>query len=254
MLSIIIPTYNEEKAIGRVLKSIPNDLPKGSEVIVVDSSNDCTSAIAKELGAKVICEYRGGKGRAMRTGAKASKGEILIFLDGDGSDPPKYIYPILKKLESNDMVLGCRSSNNFNTKDKTTKVVSKIFAIFIRPLCYLVGAKVMDPWAGFRAIRKKDWNRLNPKSEYFEIETELNFKALINGFRVDEVIMPTNTRVGGMSKSKFITDVGMMYKVSKRLLFYIFKRLQIIIYCGSLTINPNSRIVYKITNNYCKGL
>jgi len=76
MLSIIIPTLNEEEGIAKVICSIPEKIRRQSEVIVVDVSTDSTPIIAERLGAKVIREKRKGKGRQMRRGVKESTGEI----------------------------------------------------------------------------------------------------------------------------------------------------------------------------------
>ncbi len=89
-LSIIIPTLSEEEGIAKVICSIPKETRKESEVIVIDVSNDLTSIIAERLGARVIKAERKGKGRQMRQAAEQANGEILIFLDGDGTDPAQY--------------------------------------------------------------------------------------------------------------------------------------------------------------------
>lgn len=93
-VSVIIPTYNEAQAIGRVLADLPHDLV--TEVIVVDSnSNDGTSDIAAKMGARVLKEPRRGYGRACLTGlANVNAAEVVVFLDGDYSDRPSEL-PIL---------------------------------------------------------------------------------------------------------------------------------------------------------------
>ena len=105
-VSIIIPTLNEEQAIAKVICSIPESAAEKAEIIVVDASDDYTPAIARRLGARVVRTGKKGKGRQMKMGAKKSKGKILVFLDGDGTDPPEYIPKLLKKLEKADLVLG----------------------------------------------------------------------------------------------------------------------------------------------------
>ncbi len=164
MLSIIIPTLNEEEGIAKVICSIPEEVRSQSEVIVVDVSTDYTPIIAERLGAKVIRAEKKGKGRQMRQGAENSQGEILIFLDGDGTDPPQYIPKLLKELKTTDLVLGCRSMKEFETDDKSMRRVFRVYGFFIKPLFRLIGFNASDPLAGFRAIRKKDWQKLNLES------------------------------------------------------------------------------------------
>jgi glycosyltransferase involved in cell wall biosynthesis len=86
-VSVVIPTFNEAKSIGRVLTDIPETI---SEVLVVDSdSSDGTAAIAREMGAKVLREPRRGYGRACLTGLDAANApDVVVFLDGDYSDRP----------------------------------------------------------------------------------------------------------------------------------------------------------------------
>jgi len=221
MFSIIIPTLNEEEGIAKVLCSIPKEIRKKSEVIVVDTSSDYTPIIAERLGAKVIREKIKGKGRQMRKGVEISKGDILIFLDGDGTDPPEYIPKLLKKLETSNLVLGCRSMKKFRTDDRAMKDAYKIYSFFVLPLFHLINFKFSDPLAGFRAIRREDWDKLNLKSNSFEIETEMNIKAMKERFTIKEVAIPHLKRCGGLKKSKFARDPKMWFKILGTVLKYL---------------------------------
>jgi hypothetical protein len=80
--------------------------------------------------------------------------------------------------------------------------------------------KVSDPLAGFRAIRRENWNKLDLKSDSFEIETEMDIKAMEKGFRIKEVRIPNLKRCGGISKSKFASDPKMWFKIWELLLEY----------------------------------
>lgn len=222
MLSIIIPTLNEEEGIAKVLCSIPEEIKKQSEIIVVDVSTDCTPLIAERLGAKVIRAEKKGKGRQMREGAENSQGEILIFLDGDGTDPPQYIPKLLKELEGADLVLGCRSMKEFETDDRAMRRVFKVYGFFIGPLFRLIGFNASDPLAGFRAIRKKDWQKLELESDDFKIETEMNIKAMKQGFIIKEVAIPHLKRCGGgLKASKLTRNYGQWLEISKPFLKYL---------------------------------
>ncbi|MDI6806193.1 MAG: glycosyltransferase family 2 protein [Candidatus Aenigmarchaeota archaeon] len=204
--SIIIPTRNEEEAIAKVICSIPEEIEKESEIIVVDSSNDYTPVIAERLGAKVIKIGRKGKGRAMKRGVKESKGKVLIFLDGDGTDPPQYIPKLLKKLKKANLVLGCRSPENFKGGERNIRILFKFYAFFVGLVFAVIGFNVLDPLAGFRAIRKEDWYALDLKSNEFEIEAEMNVKCINKGFKISVVPIPCLKRGGGLLKSKLVTN------------------------------------------------
>ncbi len=222
MLSIIIPTLNEEEGIAKVICSIPEKIRKQSEVLVVDASNDMTSIIAERLGAKVIWTEQRGKGRQMRQAVENSQGEILIFLDGDGTDPAQYIPRLLKELEGADLVLGCRSMKEFKADDKQMRRVFKVYAFFIQPLFRLIGFNAADPLAGFRVIRRKDWDRLNLESNDFKIETEMNIKAMKLGFVIKEVAIPHLKRCGGgLRASKLTRNYGQWLEISKLFLKYL---------------------------------
>src|SRR3954447_14614516 len=109
-VSVIIPTHNEARAIGRVLADLPPDL--ATEIIVVDSnSNDGTPEIAAKLGARVVQEARRGYGQACLTGlAAANSPDIVVFLDGDYSDRPSELPLLLAPILEGraDITIGSR--------------------------------------------------------------------------------------------------------------------------------------------------
>jgi glycosyltransferase involved in cell wall biosynthesis len=209
-ISIIIPTLNEEENIAKVLCLIPPRLAKNSEVLVIDSSTDTTPLIAKRMGARVIRVARKGKGRAMKVGVRRARGDVLVFLDGDGSYDPRFIPKLVKKLERADLVLGCRGIKEFNYDDPRWKHIYQaanyLWNVFFRP----VGISISEPLTGFRALRRTDWERLALKSDHFEIEAEMNISAVKEGFRIVEVAVPNLKRRG---KSKFLRDPQMWFKI-----------------------------------------
>ena len=117
-ISVLIAALNEEEAIANVIKSVPKDL--ADEIVVVDNgSKDRTAEIAKAAGARVVREPVAGYGRAFRTGLRSisPKCEIIVFLDGDGSDCPemmdRLVTPIIKG--NSDFVVGSRTRGNRET-------------------------------------------------------------------------------------------------------------------------------------------
>ncbi len=219
--SIIIPTKNEEESIAKVICSIPRTIAKSSEIVVVDNSNDMTREIAERLGVKVIHEKKSGKGRAMKTGVKRSKGDILIFLDGDGTDPPAYIPKLLEKLQKANIVFGCRAMKDFKSDDMMTRRIFKLYGASIRPIFQMIGLYVRDPLAGFRVMRRKDWDKLNLKSNGFEIEAEMNVKAIEEEFVIKEVAIPHLKRGGGLGNSKLVTNPKDWIKIMNVVVGYL---------------------------------
>ena len=104
----IIPTLNEEPTISSVIKEIPRD--RVNEIVVVDSSIDATPEIARGLGAKVMYEYKKGKGRALRAAFNKLHYDIYVIMDGDYTYNPKEIHNVIRPIidDEADIVLGSR--------------------------------------------------------------------------------------------------------------------------------------------------
>jgi len=199
MLSIIIPTLNEENGIIKTLMHI-NKLNIDKEVLVVDGlSKDGTIENAKKHGAKIVIEKRKGKGIAMRTGVNIAKGDMICFLDGDGTYPPKYIPEMIRLLDDCDMVVASRLLLKQNANDSLSTFFHHRFFPFILKN-YLKKFKTSEPLTGMRVMRKETWNRLNLKSNGFMIEVEMEVKMARNKLKVIEIPIPCIKRIG---RSKF---------------------------------------------------
>jgi len=149
-ISIIIPARDEAASLATVLAGIRQHCP-GSEVIVVDdASSDPTAAIAEASGARVIRQpYRKGNGAAIKAGARAAQGDILIFLDGDGQHDPADIPRLLAKLEEGfDMAVGARG---FASQASLGRGLANGF--YNRLASWMVNTPVADLTSGFRAVR-----------------------------------------------------------------------------------------------------
>lgn len=148
-ISVAIPAKNEAASIGSVVAQL-KQLTCVFEVIVVDDgSTDETSEVASKAGAKVIRHpYSKGNGAAIKTGARAASGDIVVFMDADGQHDPADIPRLLARLgEGYDMVVGARSSTSQAS-------VGRSFAngLYNRLATYMVGQKVEDLTSGFRAV------------------------------------------------------------------------------------------------------
>jgi len=158
MVSIVVPAYNEEEAIGGDLEVIQAAMDESRweyELIVVnDGSSDRTAEIVKCLDRVKLIEHtqnRGG-GFARNTGVKASSGDVVLVTDGDGTYPNKDIPKLLEYMEDNelDMVVGAR-----NKEAGTLKFLRKRAKWFIRKLAsFMSGFSIPDLNSGLRAFRK----------------------------------------------------------------------------------------------------
>jgi glycosyltransferase involved in cell wall biosynthesis len=210
-ISIILPTLNEERGIIETLKQI-NKLDIDKEVLVIDGlSIDNTVRNAEAYGAKVVFEKRKGKGIAMATGVKNAKSDIICFLDGDGTYPPRVIPKMLELIKNCDVVVASRLLKKEGANDSmNTFVHYRLFPfIFIG---YLKKFKTSEPITGMRLMRKETWNKLDLKSRDFLIETEMEVKMAKNKMCVIEVPIPCIRRIG---RSKWDASWRTMWKIRK---------------------------------------
>lgn len=203
-VSVIIPTLNEGKSIKSVIESIPDEVRREAEVLVVDGlSQDDTIRQARAAGAKIVQVKKRGKGLAMRAGAEIAKGDILLFIDGDNSYPASDIPRFIAMMHQYDLVMG--NAMPYLKRENFGEKMVQHYPGFLtsRFLFSLIGLKLDDPLNGMRAIKKEAFRRLHLRSDGFEIETEMNIKAWIHGLKVSTIPIRLHRRRG---RSKFIFD------------------------------------------------
>ena len=155
-LSIVLPAKNEAAAIGATVEKIHAQLLQMQivgeiEVLVVnDGSTDDTAAVAQAAGARVVHHpYSKGNGAAIKTGARAALGEVLVFMDADGQHDPADIPRLLSKLnQGNDMVVGARQKGSQASVGR-----GLANGLYNRLASWMTGHKVEDLTSGFRAVR-----------------------------------------------------------------------------------------------------
>jgi glycosyltransferase involved in cell wall biosynthesis len=149
-VSVILPAKNEAGSIGKLIEEISQLLPAAQILVVNDGSTDATAELASNAGATVISHpYSKGNGAAIKTGARAATGEVLVFMDADGQHSPRDIEHLLDAIESgHDLAVGARSSSSQATFGRL--VANKIYN---RLASWMVGHSVKDLTSGFRAVR-----------------------------------------------------------------------------------------------------
>lgn len=201
-VTVVIPTKNEEGLIGDIIEAVR---PYGDEILVVDGhSRDRTRDIAIEHRARVVLDHGKGKGEALRLSMVEAKGDILVFIDADGShdhrDIPALVAPI--KAGEADMVIGSRGKGGSDELHGTIEqfiryVGSQLIMLAIN---YRWHVRLTDSQNGFRAIRRDVARQLNLTSNLTTIEQEMLMKALKRGFRVSEIASHEYERRWGTSK------------------------------------------------------
>ena len=152
-LSIVLPAKNESAAIGSTVAGIRQQYPDTAEVevlVVNDGSSDDTAAVAQAAGARVVHHpYSKGNGAAIKTGARAAQGEVLVFMDADGQHDPADIPRLLDRLnQGHDMVVGARQKGSQASVGR-----GLANGLYNRLASWMTGHKVEDLTSGFRAVR-----------------------------------------------------------------------------------------------------
>ena len=149
-LSVILPARNEVGAVGQTVARIRALYPEAEVIVVNDGSTDATATVAEQAGARVISKpYGMGNGAAIKTGARAALGEVLVFMDADGQHDPADIPRLLAKLgEGYDMAVGARG-------DSSQASVGRGLAngLYNRLASWMTNHPVLDLTSGFRAAR-----------------------------------------------------------------------------------------------------
>lgn len=223
-ISVVIPTFNEEEAIGDVVRAVPQN--RVAEIIVVDNgSTDSTAKQASLAGARVVYEPCRGYGFACLAGAQAVKdADVIVFLDGDRSDNPEQLEKIARPVLENraDLVIGSRIKGKL---DKGSMPFhgrwGNRFIVFLLRMLY--GVNISDI-GSFRAIRTQCLLDLNMEQMTYGWPVEMVVKAACKGFQIQSVPIHYRKRIGeskvtGTLKGTILATYFMFFVPLK----YLFK-------------------------------
>ncbi|WMT75412.1 glycosyltransferase family 2 protein [Bradyrhizobium sp. Ash2021] len=201
VISAIIPCPDEETAIGQVVTAVLAQ--NVGEVVVVDGgSRDRTAEFAEAAGARVIVEPRRGYGRAIQAGIAALRddADILLFLDGDGSDPAEFIPDLVSPIVAGRaiFVLGSRVRGR---REPGSPAPQQILAAHVgRLLLRLVYGASFTDLSPFRAIRRDVLIRLGMKEETYGWNLEMLMRVAAARLPALEIAVGQRSRIGGVSK------------------------------------------------------
>ncbi len=193
-LSVIIPAKNEAEVIGDVVGSVRELYPHAEILVVNDGSEDDTASIAERAGASVITHPVSlGNGAAIKGGARAATGDILVMMDGDGQHKAEDIPSLLEKLdEGYDMAIGARDAGSHAGFGRlAANGLYNVFASMIS------GHRILDLTSGFRAVKASLFRKflyLLPNG--FSYPTTITMAFLRSGYPVTFVAIKADDRVG----------------------------------------------------------
>lgn len=205
-VSVIIPTRNEEATLEPVLTGC---LKHADEVLLIDGhSTDATRDIAEKYGVPVHLDRGKGKGDAMKLGISLFTGDIIVYIDADGSHDPEDIPRLVEPIRDGeaDMVIGSRfkggSDELVGTINQLFRITgSNIITTFIN---YRWNVRMTDTQNGFRALTREAAESLDLKVDGFPIETEMDIRLLQRRFRISEIAAHEYKRKGGESKIRLL--------------------------------------------------
>lgn len=234
--AVLIPCYNEEQTIEKVIKDFKKELPEAEIYVYDNNSKDKTAQIAEVNGAIVKHEYRQGKGNVVRSMFRDIDADIYVMVDGDDTYPAEEVHKLMEPVVNGqaDMVIGDRLTNGTYQKENKRHFHEFGNQLVRKAINVAFKTNLKDIMTGYRVFNKifvKNMPVLSPK---FEIETEMSLHALDKKFIIKEIpIVYRDRPAGSESKLNTISDgmkviktiVKMFKDFKPRQFFWIFSLL-----------------------------
>lgn len=217
-IAVLIPCYNEEITIKKVIKDFKKELPEADIYVYNNNSKDKTEEIAKASGAIVVNEYKQGKGHVIRSMFRDIEADVYIMIDGDDTYPASEVHPLIKIIEEGkaDMVIGDRLSNGTYGKENKRNFHDFGNSLVKNTINFIFKSELNDIMTGYRVFNRDFVKNIPVLSPGFEIETEMTFHALDRNYKIVEVPITYKDRPeGSESKLNTFTDG---FKVIKTIL------------------------------------
>ena len=212
-ISFVLPAKNEEAGLALTLPRLRALYPEAEIVLVDDGSTDRTAVVAEEAGARVLhSPYSMGNGAAIKRGARAASGEVLVFMDADGQHEPADVQLLLEQLDRGyDMVVGARNGDGQANRSR-----GLANAFYNRLSSWMTGHQIRDLTSGFRAVRAdkfREFLHLLPNG--FSYPTTITMAFFRSAYPVAYVPVKVKQRLGSSHLKPFRDGV--------RFLLIIFK-------------------------------
>ena len=229
-IAVLIPCYNEELTIGKVIQDFKRELPNADIYVYDNNSKDRTSEIAKENGAIVRHEYKQGKGNVVRAMFRQVDADIYVMVDGDDTYPAEAVHELIQPIREKkaDMVIGDRLSNGTYQEENKRHFHEFGNLLVKKSINFLFKTNLKDIMTGYRVFNKMFVKNMPVMTQKFEIETEMSLYALDKKYIIKEIpILYRDRPSGSVSKLNTIVDgikviktIANMFKNYKPLQFF----------------------------------
>ena len=202
-LAVVLPCYNEEGAIEKVVADFRRELPEATVYVYDNASTDRTSEVAREAGATVCVEPLKGKGNVVRRMFSDVDADYYILCDGDDTYPPEYVRELIGRAVDDrlDMVVGARQEQEDAAYRLGHRFGNRFLTGFV---AWLFGDRFNDMLSGYRVFSRRFVKSFPAVTAGFEIETEFTIHALTLRMPAAEVPVPYRARPEG-TESKLRT-------------------------------------------------
>lgn len=193
-LSVILPAKNEAEGLRKTLPRLKSVLPEAEIIVVDDGSTDATALVATESGVRALAgPYSMGNGAAIKRGARAATGDVLVFMDADGQHDPNLIRQLLDRLDDGyDMVVGARNAGGQANASR-----GAANALYNRLASWMTGHRVLDLTSGFRVARAEKFREfLHLLPNGFSYPTTITMAFFRSAYPVAYVPIPVYQRIG----------------------------------------------------------
>ena len=207
--AVLIPCYNEEVTIEKVIKDFKKELPEADIYVYDNNSKDKTAEIAKKNGAIVVHEYRQGKGNVVRSMFRDIDADIYVMVDGDDTYPAEEVHKLIEPVVNGeaDMAIGDRLTNGTYQKENKRHFHEFGNNLVRKAIDVAFNTNLKDIMTGYRVFNKLFVKTMPVLSPKFEIETEMSLHALDKRLIIKEIpIVYRDRPEGSVSKLNTISD------------------------------------------------
>ncbi len=208
-IAVLIPCYNEELTIEKVIKDFRRELPDSDIYVYNNNSKDKTEEIARKNGAIVVNEYKQGKGNVVRSQFRDIEADIYVMVDGDDTYPAEFVHKLIEPIRNGqaDMTIGDRLSNGTYQKENKRPFHEFGNNLVKKAINILFDTDLRDIMTGYRVFNKRFVKNMPVLSPKFEIETEMSLYALDKKYIIKEIPIDYRDRPeGSLSKLNTVSD------------------------------------------------